>query len=131
MTIIVSTMAKLLRTDEGFVKRAWSTARAADSAETQPPTEFASGKGALAFALSYFIINQPAIFVLGSLGMIAFVVYGIIHDPWLFGAGTAIASCAWYIHRVAGRCAPWMLFVGIPVVIGGAVYLYRMIGHHG
>jgi hypothetical protein len=100
---IIAIMAKLLRTDESLVKRAWSTASAADSAETEPPEEFASGKGALAFALSYFIMNHKAKFVFGALGLVAFAVYGTLHDPWLFVSGMAVAAIAGCIYRFVGR----------------------------
>jgi hypothetical protein len=132
MTIIVSTISRLLRIDEGIARRAWSTALAADSAETPAPKEFASGKGALVFALSFFIINQPAVFVFGSLGIVAFVVYGLMHNPWLFASGAAITAFAcWCIYRFSNTYVTWLVIAAIPAVIGSAMYFYRMIGNHG
>jgi hypothetical protein len=92
MTIMTAAIAKLLRTDEGMVKRAWSTARAVDSVEMDPPKEFASGKGALALGLAYFILNQPFIFLLGSLGLVAFMGYEAWHAPLMFAASAAILT---------------------------------------
>jgi hypothetical protein len=92
MTIITSAIARLLRTDEGMVRRAWSTARAVDSVETAPPKEFASGKGALALALAYFMLNQPVVFILGALGLVAFMGYEAWHAPLMFAASAAILS---------------------------------------
>lgn len=104
MTIITSAIAKLLRTDEDMVKRAWSTARAVDSVETVPPKEFGSGKGALALALAYFIINQPVVFFLGSLGLVAFMGYEVWHAPLLFAASAAILTGVGLIMlRVVGN----------------------------
>jgi hypothetical protein len=75
-----------------MVKRAWSTARAVDSAETEPPREFASGKGALMLALAYFILNQPVVFFGGSVGLVAFMGYEAWHAPLMFAASSAIVT---------------------------------------
>jgi len=100
MTTIISTIAKLLRTDESFVRRAWSTAQSADSAEMQPPKEFASGKGALAFSLSYFVINKPVTCVLGSLGLVAFAVYEAIRNPLLVSTTILAVAFVSGIYRI-------------------------------
>jgi hypothetical protein len=41
--------------------------------------------------------------VLGSLGLVAFAVYGTLHDPWIFVSGMAVAAIAGCIYRFVGR----------------------------
>jgi hypothetical protein len=68
-------ITKLTRVDPATVRRAISTARSQDEPDAPPPAEFATGPGAMVYAMAVFAFRRPLQFYVGLFGLAVFPVY--------------------------------------------------------